>query len=119
MSQEQGSIDLSNLYAIAGNDEMFVMALLSKMCKALPEAFTNMDKFCSDQDWPGLKSTAHKAKSTFAYLSLDDMKNRLRDIEHLSTEQRDLDRLPTMVAEANAIGKGILVQLQAALNKLV
>jgi HPt (histidine-containing phosphotransfer) domain-containing protein len=119
MSEEQGSIDLSNLYAIAGDDEMFVMALLSKMCKALPEAFSNMDKFCSAQDWPGLKSTAHKAKSTFAYLSLDDMKNRLKEIEQLSMEQRDLDRLPTMVTEANAIGQKILVQLQAALAKLM
>ena len=119
VGEEQGNVDLSNLYAIAGGDEMFVMALLSKMCKALPEAFTNMDNFCAAQDWPALKSAAHKAKSTFAYLSLDDMKNRLRDIEHAAMELKDLDQLPTMVADAIAIGQGILVHLKAALAKLV
>ncbi len=119
MGEEQGNIDLSNLYAIAGGDEMFVMALLSKMCKALPEAFTNMDNFCTAQDWPALKSAAHKAKSTFAYLSLDDMKNRLRDIEHAAMELKDLDQLPTMVAEAIAVGQAILAHLKAALAKLV
>ena len=119
VGEEQGNVDLSNLYAIAGGDEMFVMALLSKMCKALPEAFSNMDNFCAAQDWAALKSAAHKAKSTFAYLSLDDMKNRLRDIEHAAMELKDLDQLPTMVAEAIAIGQGILVHLKAALAKLV
>jgi HPt (histidine-containing phosphotransfer) domain-containing protein len=119
VSEEKGTVDLSNLYAIAGGDEAFVMALLSKMCKALPEAFANMDKHCAAQDWAALKATAHKAKSTFAYLSLHDMKNRLNEIEHASTEDRDPHRLPQMVAEANAIGKEILVQLQAALAQLM
>jgi HPt (histidine-containing phosphotransfer) domain-containing protein len=119
MSEDQASVDLSNLYAIAGGDDMFVMALLSKMCKALPEAFTNMDNFCTSQDWPALKSAAHKAKSTFAYLSLDDMKNRLKEIEHAAMEQRDLDQMPQKVADAIVVGKEILVQLQAALAKLM
>ena len=119
MSEDQASIDLSNLYAIAGGDDMFVMALLSKMCKALPEAFTNMNNFCASQDWSALKSAAHKAKSTFAYLSLDDMKNRLKDIEHAAMELRDLDKLPAMVADAIAIGNVILAKLQAALAKLM
>lgn len=119
MSEDQSSVDLSNLYAIAGGDDMFVMALLSKMCKALPEAFNNMDNFCAAKDWSALKSAAHKAKSTFAYLSLDDMKNRLKDIEHAAMEQRDLDLLPGMVADAIVIGRGILAQLQAALAKLM
>jgi HPt (histidine-containing phosphotransfer) domain-containing protein len=78
-----------------------------------------MENFSAEGDWAGLKSAAHKAKSTFAYLSLDDMKNRLRDIEHAAMEGHDLARLPTMVAEANVLGREILVQLQAALEKLM
>jgi hypothetical protein len=119
LEKEDAMVDLSNLYAIAGGDETFVMALLSKMCKALPEAFVNMDNFCKTQDWPALKSAAHKAKSTFAYLSLDDMKNRLRDIEHDAMEGRDLELLPQKVADAIKGGNEILDQLKAALAKLM
>jgi hypothetical protein len=116
---EEKAVDLSNLYAIAGGDDTFVMALLSKMCKALPEAFTNMTNFCAAQDWPALKSAAHKAKSTFAYLSLDDMKDRLKDIEHDAMEGRDLELLPRKVEESVQIGNAILVQLKAELVKLM
>lgn len=98
---------------------MFVMALLSKMCKALPEAFSNMDSFCRQQDWPALKSAAHKAKSTFAYLSLDDMRDRLKQIEHDAMEGRDLDLLPQKVEDAIRVGNAILAQLKAALAKLM
>ncbi len=119
LGEEKATVDLSNLYAIAGGDDTFVMALLSKMCKALPEAFVNMDNFCVAQDWPALKSAAHKAKSTFAYLSLDDMKNQLRDIEHDAMEGRDLDLLPAKVAAAIKGGNLILDQLKAALAKLM
>ncbi|HEX2901171.1 MAG TPA: Hpt domain-containing protein [Bacteroidia bacterium] len=119
LGEQKTMVDLSNLYAIAGGDDTFVMALLSKMCKALPEAFANMTNFCAAKDWPALKSAAHKAKSTFAYLSLDDMKNRLRDIEHDAMEERDLDLLPGKVEEAVKIGNEILVQLKEALAKLM
>ncbi len=118
-SEEQAPVDLSNLYAIASGDETFVMALLSKMCKALPEAFTNMDNFCKAEDWGALRAAAHKAKSTFAYLSLDDMKNRLKVIEHDAQELQDLDSMPQKVADAIVVGKEVLVHLQAALAKLM
>ena len=119
LGEEKAAIDLSNLYAIAGGDDTFVMALLSKMCKALPEAFTNMTNFCNAQDWPALKSAAHKAKSTFAYLSLDDMKNRLKEIEHDAMEGKDLDQLPGKVGAAVTNGNEILAELKAALAKLM
>lgn len=119
LGEEKATVDLSNLYAIAGGDDTFVMALLSKMCKALPEAFTNMTNFAAAQDWPALKSAAHKAKSTFAYLSLDDMKNRLKDIEHDAMEGKNLDLLPGKVSEAVVIGNEILAELKAALAKLM
>lgn len=112
-------IDLSNLFAIAGGDNMFVVALLGKMCKALPEAYTNMENFVAAKDWSGLKSAAHKAKSTFAYLSLDDMKNRLKDIEHNAMDGTNLDDLPRQVEEACTIGRQVLAQLQAKLAELM
>lgn len=117
--ENKTAIDLSNLYAIADGDETFVMALLSKMCKALPLAFSNMDEFCQAEDWPALKSAAHKAKSTFAYLSLDDMRDRLKQIEHDAMEEQNLDKMPQMVSEAIEVGNGVLTELQAALAKLM
>jgi HPt (histidine-containing phosphotransfer) domain-containing protein len=119
LGTEKTTVDLSNLYAIAGGDDTFVMALLSKMCKALPEAFNNMTQHCAAQDWQALKSAAHKAKSTFAYLSLDEMKERLKEIEHDAMEGHHLELLPRKVEEAVEHGNEILVELKAALAKLM
>jgi HPt (histidine-containing phosphotransfer) domain-containing protein len=117
-SEETVDIDLSNLYAIAGGDDSFVSILLMKMCSALPVAYTNMENAVAGQDWPALKSAAHKAKSTFAYLGLDDMKNRLKDIEHNAMEGEGLDDLPQMTTDAIVLGKKILKGLEAKLAEL-
>jgi hypothetical protein len=92
-NEEQGAIDPTSLIAIGDGAESFVMALVTKMCNALPEDFTNMDNFCAD-----LKSAAHKAKPTFAYSSLDGMKNQLKDIKQTDMDLRDLDHLPIMAS---------------------
>ncbi|MEM7037912.1 MAG: hypothetical protein AAF570_13095, partial [Bacteroidota bacterium] len=61
---------------------------------------------------------AHKAKSTFAYLGLDDMKTRLKDIEHNAMDGTNLDDLPRQVEEALVIGNGILAALKKELAAL-
>lgn len=117
-SEEQVPIDLSNLYAIADGDKSFVAMLLMKMCAALPEAYTNMETSVAAQDWPTLKSAAHKAKSTFAYLGLDEMKDKLKDIEHHCMDGTNLDDLPRQVEEAVALGRRILAGLEKELAAL-
>lgn len=116
--QHEIVVDFSNLRAIAGDDDSFVVALLMKMCKALPLAFTNMAQYVQAQDWPALKSAAHKAKSTFAYLSLDDMRDRLKAIEHQSMEGLQLESLPRQVEEAITLGQRILRVLEVELARL-
>ena len=117
-TEETVQVGLSNLYAIAGGDDSFVSILLMKMCAALPEAYTNMENAVAGEDWPTLKSAAHKAKSTFAYLGLDEMKNMLKDIEHNAMEGVDLDKLPQMTADAIVLGRKILKALEAKLAEL-
>lgn len=116
-NQEDIKVDFDALRAVAG-DEMFVMALLSKMCSALPIAFSSMEQHVAAGDWAALKSAAHKAKSTFAYLSLEDMRSRLKEIELLAMDGIQLDELPSKVDAAVAIGRKVLVQLQAELARL-
>ncbi|MEM6271386.1 MAG: Hpt domain-containing protein [Bacteroidota bacterium] len=111
-------IDLSNLYAIASGDDSFVSALLMKMCAALPEAYTRMENAVAGEDWPELKSAAHKAKSTFAYLGQEEMRDKLKDIEHNAMEGVGLDQLPAMTESAVVLGRKILRGLEAKLAEL-
>ncbi|HHG85191.1 MAG TPA: Hpt domain-containing protein [Bacteroidetes bacterium] len=117
-SEKSPRIDISNLRAIANGDDSFVAALLMKMCKALPIAFSNMENFVAEQDWAGLKSAAHKAKSTFAYLELNEMQDRLKHIEHCCMEDRELDDMPRQVGEAVEIGKKIVIGLEFELAEI-
>lgn len=111
-------VDFASLRTLAGDDDAFVMALLMKMCSALPLAFTSMQAHTDAQDWGALRAAAHKAKSTFAYLSLDDMRNRFKEIEHHASDATNLDSLPQAVEEAIAIGNKILVALNAELQRM-
>ncbi len=117
--QEEIVIDLTPLREIAGDDDMFVAALLGKMVKQLPISFADMERTSREEDWPGLKAAAHKAKSTFAYLGLEDMRGKLKDIEHNAMDGVDLDKLPEMVESALELGNRILVKLKEELMKLM
>lgn len=117
--QQEIVIDLSPLREIAGGDDMFVAALLGKMVKQLPISFSDMDQSCQGEEWSVLKAAAHKAKSTFAYLGLEDMRSRLKDIEHNAMDGVDLDKLPSMVEEALELGNRILAKLKEELMKLM
>lgn len=121
MSEKEGEIeiDLSNLFEIAGGDNMFVAALLGKMVKQLPESFDRMEKACEVSDWQELKSAAHKAKGTFAYLAMEDMRGKLRDIENDAYEEVNVESLPKRVEEALELGNAILGQLKLELTKLM
>jgi HPt (histidine-containing phosphotransfer) domain-containing protein len=111
-------LDFARLKEISNGDDFFLTMLLTKICKSLPEAFANMETQVAAQDWPALKSAAHKAKSTFAYLDLTEMRARLQQIEHDAMEGHELDQLPAKVAEAVRDGRVVLVQLQEALSNL-
>ena len=117
-AQQEIKIDLSNLYAIADGDQTFVAALLGKMCKALPLAFQNMETQAAAHDWAGLRATAHKAKSSFANLNLEEMRQRLGEIESQAVEHVAWDKMRRMVAEALTLGHRILTALQSELSKL-
>ncbi len=117
--QSEIVIDLSPLREIAGDDDMFVAALLGKMVKQLPISFADMERTSGEEDWPGLKAAAHKAKSTFAYLGLEDMRGRLKDIENNAYDLVNLDQTPKMVEEALELGNRILVKLKEELMKLM
>jgi HPt (histidine-containing phosphotransfer) domain-containing protein len=116
--QEDIQVDFTALRTLAGDDDTFVMALLMKMCNALPLAFQNMEQFAAASEWSALKSAAHKAKSTFAYLSLEDMRNRLKEIENDAMDGVGLDLLPAKVAAAVQLGRRVLVVLQAELARV-
>lgn len=117
--QEEIIIDLSGLREIAGDDDMFVAAILGKMVKGLPECFTRMRNSCDAQDWPELKASSHKAKGTFAYLDIQTMKERLKSIEHDAYDGVNLEQLPEKVTEAIALGERYLAKLKEEMMKLM
>lgn len=108
-------LDFGRLKEIAGGDDTFLTMLLMKIVKALPQAFANMEAQVAAQNWLELKAAAHKAKSTFAYLDLTEMRARLQQIEHDAMEGKDLDQLPSKVEDAVRDGRVLLAELEAAL----
>lgn len=111
-------IHLEKLNEITGGDPAFTLALLTKMQVNIPIALENMEKALFAEQWPDLKAAAHKVKSTFAYLDIQEMRDKLQDIEHCAMEGRRLDELPDMVQHAIAQGREILLELEVVIQQL-
>lgn len=113
-----GRVNMDKLLEVAGGDTMFVGMLLGQMTNTLPEAFANLKKHLEAQDWPQLKAAAHKTKSTFAYLGLEDMRELFKQIEYSARDEEGLDELPGKINKAVTEGEEIVVELKEIIANL-
>lgn len=118
-SKSEGKrVDLAPIYELAGGDSFFVMALLGKMVKNLPESFGLMRTHLANKDYKELKAATHKAKGTFAYLGLEDIRAKYKEVEVDAMEGQNLDQLPDKVDNIIALGNEILDELKEELAKI-
>lgn len=112
-------VNLDKLIEISGGDTTFVAALLGQMIGTLPDAFKNMRTHLDAQDYPQLKAAAHKTKSTFAYLGMEDMRELFKQIEYSARDEADLDTLPDKIHMAITVGEEIVEELKQKMAELM
>ncbi len=120
MSDSAGNIelDLSQLAESVGGDMSFVALLLMKMMANLPASITEMEEGLAGEDWERLRSAVHKVKNTLAYLGLEELKVKYKDIENDIREDKDLDTMPSRVGEAVEQARKVLELVQAEHAKI-
>jgi|GEM_PF-467997 len=109
--------DLSYLNQIfQGNREM-INNIISLFIQQVPDYINEMEECVRKNEPLSLHPLAHKAKSSISMLGIKDMETDILQIEQDSKHLRNLDRLPSLVANVKQNYSFVFVQLKEYLER--
>ncbi len=110
--------DLSSLSEIAGGDPVFMAEILKKVVERLPEAIVNLRDLMERKEWEAMKQLAHSVKPSAAYAGSLELNQIFQDVETISGEQKDLEKLSALLDRADPLLHSVIAELKAELVKL-
>lgn len=90
-------VDINNLKIVACNDEIFMIKTINTFIKNLSADMDMMKQNLSVQDWDGIRSLAHKMKSSMKLVGAKKMESDMNEIEKASTSRKDLKILSHLI----------------------
>lgn len=84
-------IDLSYLREMAGGNKELVLEMISIFKSQVIEFGENMDQLLNSKQYELLGKLAHKAKSSVAIMGLEDLAQRLKDLENSARDGKNIE----------------------------
>ena len=100
-----------------GNQE-FRMQMLETILRDMPGEVEKVKADFESQNLEQLKKSAHKLKSTCSYLGADEAQLLAKTVENNAFEKKDLDKMPTLVADLYQKANYAVTALKLEVEKL-
>lgn len=111
-------LDLNYFNTITENDIELKIKMMRIMLDETPEETKKLQTYLAEENWDGLRSTAHKMKSSMQFLGLGDMLELVKSIELSAKEKTRLDALPEKVNKVVLACQSAMNELKAELDKI-
>jgi signal transduction histidine kinase/ligand-binding sensor domain-containing protein/CheY-like chemotaxis protein len=108
-------IDLQNLQELSGGDRVFLEKVITRIVKRLPESIEELDQLFRKGAYEDLKGAAHSLKSSSGYAGSESLKATFQAIETHAGETKEFSQIPSLIQEAQRIGKGVVAELNEVL----
>ena len=111
-------VDFDALRAIAGDEDEFVLEILSMIQEESPGVMNKMSELMALQAFPELAKTAHKFKSSVNVLGSSQINSLLKNIELSASDTPDVVMLGSMVREIQSYCDLLLDKIGEEIDKL-
>ncbi len=88
---KQNKFNLSHVEKASLGDQAFMAQLLNLFLDSTPESVGKMQSAAREENWDALGALAHKNRSIFTTLGLEDLTNQLERIETFSRGETDVN----------------------------
>lgn len=110
--------DLSYLRSVTDNQNDKMAKYIRMLLTGAPISIQQMDLYALSNDWNGVKQTAHALKPQLGYFGAKSAEEILREIERLSGEQVELEKIPGYINNFRNQFDIISGELEAALKEI-
>ena len=111
-------IDLSYLEDLAMGSNDFKIEMLESFTRTTPESITKMLGCIENKDWKTLGGIAHKLKTSYSFMGMEDMVALSKELQDLGLEEQEVERIPAMVAQMKSAYEKAETELKEELAKL-
>jgi len=111
-------LDLEYFHTITEEDTELKVRMMRIMLDETPVEVRKLKEFLAEENWDGVRSMAHKMKSSMQFLGLDDMLELMRSIELSAKEKNNLQALPEKVNKVVLACDAVMEQLRHELEKI-
>lgn len=111
-------IDMSYLEELALGSNEFKIEMIESFVKSTPESITKMKDAMSIGDWKTLGAQAHKMKTSFSFVGMENMVQLSKKLQDMGLAEENVADIPEMVAELEDTYTKAEVELKQELNKL-
>jgi CheY-like chemotaxis protein len=91
------AVDISMLYDVAANDEVYVQLMVSTFLENMPVTIATIEQSFKEKNYENLYQTAHYAKSSLSIVKINEMLEWAQKIEAAAKYKSDVELLPALI----------------------
>lgn len=110
--------NLDYLKEIAGNEPEVVKEFIQMFFDQLPEFKNGMKAYLAEKKWKELGEVAHKAKSSVMTFGMNDLGQKLKELQLKTQKLEDIENYPVYVDEFMKTIEQAEIELTEEMNKL-
>jgi hypothetical protein len=117
MSETKKLTDLSYLRSLTGNANDKMAKYIRMFASGAPLSLQQIEMYSMNKDWDAVKQTAHALKPQLGYFGAKGTEELLKEIERMSGEKVELERIPAALTNLNSQLAIILSELEESLKE--
>jgi len=110
-------INLSLIKENINNDDSLISEMIKVFISIVPETLSNFEKYINEENWQGLKNTAHKYYSQVSYMGIVSIKDDLKMIEIISAGEKDIKKVKDILPYIIKISNNAVQELKIIIEK--
>lgn len=118
MGENNRITDLTFLKSFTGGQADKMTKYIRMFLTGAPQNISQMDLHALSKDWSGVYQSAHSLKPQLGYFGAKSSEELLKQIERLSSDQSEVERIPSMIQEFRNQFEIIKAELEKELNSL-
>ena len=110
--------NLSYLQSVAEGDQGLISEMIEIFSTQVKEFSVLMNDYLKREDWQELSKLAHKAKSSAAIMGMRSLTEKLRELEKLANEEKEVHSYPGYIDYFTEASREAVAELTDYLSTL-
>ena len=111
-------IDLNYLNDLSLGSKDFMEDIINSFLKTTPGSIEKMKESLAKQDWQQVGGIAHKLKTSYSFMGMDDMVEASKTLQECGLQAKDLDKIPILLEQMTIAYALAEVELKQELMQL-